>query len=136
MTYPRRNPRPNLPARVREVRDVTGSMREIDLVGPDVPSLRVRPGAHLVVRVPADDGEARRVYSIWRHDPASSLLSLRIALHDADGPGCAWARKAEPGDRITLEPPRTKITLDDGGVPRLRRGDETGAVPFPLSALG
>ncbi|WP_433088886.1 siderophore-interacting protein [Dactylosporangium sp. CA-052675] len=130
MTYPRRDPRPNLPARVRAVRDVTGSMREIDLVGPDVPRLRVRPGAHLVVRVPAGDGEARRVYSIWRHDPARSLLSLRIALHDAGGPGCAWAREAGPGDRVTLEPPRTKITLDESAAFHVFAGDETGAVPL------
>jgi NADPH-dependent ferric siderophore reductase len=130
VTYPRRTARPPLQARVRDVRDVTASMRQIDLAGPEVPRLRFRPGAHLVVRVPAEDGEARRVYSVWRHDPAGSLLSLRIALHDAGGPGCAWARKVAPGDRVTLEPPRSKITLAGSAAFHLFAGDETGAVPL------
>ena len=105
-------------------------MRQIDLVGPDVPRQRFRAGAHLVVRVPAGSGQARRVYSIWRHDPARSLLSLRIALHDAGGPGDTWARTAVPGDRVTLEAPRSKIALDDSAAFHLFAGDETGAVPL------
>ena len=87
MTYPRRAPRHVLLARITAVQDVSVTMRQIDLVGPDVPRLRCRPGAHVVVRLPTGTGEARRVYSIWRHDPARSALSLRLALHDAGGPG-------------------------------------------------
>jgi NADPH-dependent ferric siderophore reductase len=125
VTYPRRAP---LPVRVRSVRALTPRMREIELVGPKVPRLRLRPGAHLVVRIP-DDG-ARRVYSIWRHDPRESLLVLRVALHEAGGPGCTWARAARDGDRLTVEPPRTKITLDEKAAFHLFVGDETGAVPL------
>ncbi|WP_432991469.1 siderophore-interacting protein [Dactylosporangium sp. CA-233914] len=109
---------------------MSASMRQIDLAGPDVPRLRCRPGAHVVVRVPTGGGEARRVYSIWRHDPRDSALSLRIALHDAGGPGCVWARAVAPGDRVTLEAPRSKITLDESAAFHLFAGDETGAVPL------
>ncbi|GAA3262112.1 siderophore-interacting protein [Dactylosporangium siamense] len=130
VTYPRRAARPDLLTRIAAVRDVSATMRQIDLIGPDVPRLRCRPGAHVVVRVPAGNGEARRVYSIWRHDPASSALSLRLALHDAGGPGCDWARTAAPDDRVTLEPPRSKITLDDSAAYHLFIGDETAAVPL------
>ncbi|MFI5910622.1 siderophore-interacting protein [Dactylosporangium sp. NPDC051541] len=130
MTYPRRAPRPHLLTRVEAVHDVTASMRQVDLVGPDVPRLRCSPGAHLVVRVPGGGGEARRVYSIWRHTPGESRLSLRVALHDAGGPGCDWARRAAPGDRVTVEAPRSKITIDRSAAFHLFIGDETGAVPL------
>jgi NADPH-dependent ferric siderophore reductase len=130
VTYPRRAPRPHLPTRVRSVTDVTGHMRQIDLVGPDLPRLRPRAGAHLVVRVPAGDGHARRVYSIWTHDPRASSLAIRVALHDADGPGCVWARGVAPGDRITVEQPRSKITIDGTAAFHLFAGDETAAVPL------
>ncbi|MFB9409118.1 siderophore-interacting protein [Dactylosporangium matsuzakiense] len=130
MTYPRRAPRAELPTRVEAVHDVTASMRQIDLVGPDVPRLRLHPGAHLVVLVPTATAKARRVYSIWRHTPAESRLSLRIAVHDGGGPGCDWARRAAPGDRVTVEPPRSKITVVDAAAFHLFAGDETGAVPL------
>ncbi len=127
MTYPRRAARPVLPARVRSVTDVTGGMRQIELAGPDLARLRYRPGAHLVVHVPDGAGVARRVYSLWRHGPS---LAIRVALHDAGGPGCTWARAVTAGDRISVEPPRSKITLDERARFHLFAGDETGAVPL------
>lgn len=130
MTYPKRTPRPHLPTRVRSVTDVTHHMRQIELVGPDLPRLRSRAGAHLVVRVPTGGGCARRVYSIWNHDPRTSSLAIRVALHDADGPGCVWARGVAPGDRITVEQPRSKITIDSTAAFHLFIGDETAAVPL------
>jgi NADPH-dependent ferric siderophore reductase len=130
VSYPRRASRATLPARVRAVSDVAAGMRQIDLVGPDVPRLRPSPGAHLVVRVPGGDGEARRVYSIWRHSPAESTLSLRIARHDGGGPGCDWAQAVRPGDRVALEAPRSKITIAEPAAFHLFAGDETGAVPL------
>ncbi len=96
-----------LPVRVRSVAEVTPHLREIELVGPDLPRLRCRAGAHLVVRVPDGAGTARRVYSIWRHDPGSAALRLRVVLHAAGGPGCTWARNVAAGDRISVEPPRS-----------------------------
>lgn len=119
-----------MPTRVRSVRDLTPAMREIELVGPDVPRLRMRPGAHVVARIPDGDTIARRVYSVWRHDPRSSLLVLRVALHDAGGPGCTWARTVTVDNRLSIEPPRTKITIDESARFHLFIGDETGAVPL------
>jgi NADPH-dependent ferric siderophore reductase len=110
---------------VHSVTDVTPHLRQIELAGPD---LSGRAGSHLVVHVPAGAGTVRRVYSIWRHSPAS--ITLRVVLHDAGGPGCTWARTATPGDRITVEPPRTKITLAERAAFHLFVGDETGAVPL------
>jgi NADPH-dependent ferric siderophore reductase len=115
---------------VHAVTDVTAQMRQIELVGPDLSRLPARAGAHLVVHVPAGAGTARRVYSIWRHDPRSASIVLRVVLHDAGGPGCAWAREVTAGDRISVEPPRTKITLDERAAFHLFAGDETGAVPL------
>ncbi len=110
--------------------DVTGHLRGIELTGPDVPRLRCRPGAHLVVHVPARSAAARRVYSIWRHDPRAASLALRVAVHDAGGPGCDWARAARAGDRITVEPPRSRITLDPAAAFHVFVGEETAAVPL------
>ncbi|MET0414901.1 MAG: siderophore-interacting protein [Actinoplanes sp.] len=126
MTYQRRGLRQHLATRVRSVTDVTGHLREVELAGPELARLRCRPGAHLVVRIP----DARRVYSIWRHDPGSASLALRVVLHDAGGPGCAWVRGLAAGDRIEVEAPRSKITLDETAAFHLFVGDETGAVPL------
>ena len=135
MTYPRRASRQGVPiraarqglvTRVRSVTDVTGHLREIELTGPDLAHLRMRPGAHLVVQIPG----ARRVYSIWRHSPSTGSLVLRVLLHSAGGPGCDWARALSEGDRITVEMPRSKITLDEAAKFHLFIGDETGAVPL------
>jgi NADPH-dependent ferric siderophore reductase len=130
VTYPRRPSRTELPARVRAVTDVGKHMREIELTGPDFARLRTRPGAHLVVRVPDGSGVARRVYSIWDRRPGSAAVTIRVALHDAGGPGCVWARAVTPGERVTVEPPRSKITLDGTARFHLFAGDETGAVPL------
>ncbi|MBM2620586.1 siderophore-interacting protein [Actinoplanes sp. LDG1-06] len=111
--------------RVRAVSDVAAHIRQIELIGPELRRLRCRPGAHLVVQVPQ-----RRVYSLWRHDPGAASVTLRIALHDAGGPGCTWAREVAVGDRVTVEPPRSKITLDETASHHLFIGDETGAVPL------
>jgi NADPH-dependent ferric siderophore reductase len=130
VTRPQRPSRPPLATRVRSVSDVAGQMREIELAGPDLPRLHCRPGAHLVVRVPVGDGYARRVYSIWTHDPRTASLTIRVALHKAGGPGCTWARDVRPDDRVVVEPPRSKITLDGTAAFHLFIGDETGAVPL------
>ncbi|MBG0564386.1 siderophore-interacting protein [Actinoplanes aureus] len=130
MNYARRTTRTALLTRVRSVSAVTAHMREIELAGPEISRLRVRPGAHLVVRVPAGDGHARRVYSIWRHSPRDAALTIRVLEHAAGGPGCAWARTVAAGDRITVEPPRSKITLDETAGFHLFIGDETAAVPL------
>ncbi|XVV15739.1 siderophore-interacting protein [Actinoplanes sp. CA-131856] len=114
-----------IPARIRSVSALTPHMREIELAVPALSRRRCNPGAHVVVHVPD-----RRVYSIWRHDPASATVVLRVALHDSGGPGCVWASEASPGDRVTLEPPRTKISIDQTARYHLFAGDETGAVPL------
>ncbi|GAB2585774.1 hypothetical protein Aab01nite_52460 [Paractinoplanes abujensis] len=122
MTFTRRAP---LMTEVRAVCDVATHIRQVELVGPELRRLRSRPGAHLVVHTPE-----RRVYSLWRHDPGAASVTLRIALHDAGGPGCAWARGVAVGDRVVVEPPRSKITLDEAARHHLFLGDETGAVPL------
>ncbi|BBH68678.1 hypothetical protein ACTI_53630 [Actinoplanes sp. OR16] len=121
--------RQQLPTRVRAVTVLTPHLREIELAGPGLPRLRPRPGAHLVLHVPDGDGVARRVYSIWRLRDA--VLTIRVVLHCTGGPGCTWATTVQPGDRIVVEPPRSKITLDGSAAFHLFIGDETGAVPLP-----
>ena len=51
-------------------------------------------------------------------------------MHHADGPGCAWVRAAVPGDRVTVERPHSKITLDETAAFHLFVGEETAAVPL------
>ncbi|MBU2667018.1 siderophore-interacting protein [Actinoplanes bogorensis] len=122
MSFARRAP---LTTKVRAVSDVTPHMRQIELVGPELRRLRCRPGAHVVVHCPE-----RRVYSLWRHDPGVASMTLRVAVHDTGGPGCTWALGVQVGDRVTVEPPRSKITLADAAPFHLFIGDETGAVPL------
>jgi len=119
-----------LPTRVHSVLAVGDQMREIRLRGPGLAQLRCQPGAHVVVHVPTAAGPARRVYSIWQRSPQHALISLRVAIHGADAPGCAWALTVEPGDAVTIEPPRSKITIDPAAAFHLFAGDETAAIPL------
>jgi NADPH-dependent ferric siderophore reductase len=112
------------------VRDVSAGMREIWLRGPDLVRLRCAPGSHVVVQVPTASGIARRVYSVWSWSPQNALIILRVAVHGREAPGCAWALAVKPGDRVNIEPPRTKISLDSTAAFHLFVGDETGAVPL------
>jgi NADPH-dependent ferric siderophore reductase len=130
MSVQARGHRTQLATRVRSVADVTDHMREIELLGPGLPRLRCRPGAHLVVRVPTADGYARRVYSVWAFDPQLARLVIRVAIHSGDAPGCVWARTVRAGDLVTVEPPRSKITIDPAAAFHVFAGDETGAVPL------
>ena len=130
MTFPVRGRRPDVPARVRSVSDVTAHMREIELVGPDLPRLTCRPGAHVVVHVPTATGVARHVYSAWQFAPRQSRLVLRVAVHAGDAPACVWARSVRPGDPVTIEPPRRKISPDPAAALHVFAGDETAAVPL------
>jgi NADPH-dependent ferric siderophore reductase len=133
MTFPVRGrgaARTALATRVRLVADVTAHMREIELTGPGLPRLTCRPGAHVVVHVPAATGVARRVYSVWRFTPRTSGLVLRVAVHAGDAPACVWARAVRPGDPVTIEPPRRKISPDPAAAFHVFAGDETAAVPL------
>jgi len=119
-----------VPTRVHSVVDVNNHIREIRLRGPGLAGPRCSPGAHVVVRVTAGTGYARRVYSIWLSSPQHALAVLRLAMHGDGAPGCVWARTVKPGDDVVIEPPRSKITIDPAAAFHLFAGDETAAVPL------
>src|SRR5215472_16210634 len=83
--------RQQMVTRVHSVADVNDHMREIWLRGPALAGWRCSPGAHVVVRVPAGETQARRVYSLWLTSPEHALAVLRVMIHNAEAPGCLWA---------------------------------------------
>ena len=122
--------RTTIPVRVHSVVNVTPRMVEIRLRAPALAGLRFSPASHVVVRVPVPGGTVRRVYSVWSPDRLSATIRLRIALHEGGAPGCAWAQRAQAGDEILIEPPRTKIAPVPEARYHLLAGEETGAVPL------
>jgi NADPH-dependent ferric siderophore reductase len=115
---------------VHSVVDVSDQMREIRLKAPGLARWRCPPGAHVVVWVPTTAGPARRVYSIWSWSPQHPSVTIRVAIHGAVAPGCAWALAVRPGDEVRIEPPRSKISIEPAAAFHLFAGDETAAVPL------
>jgi NADPH-dependent ferric siderophore reductase len=125
-----KDPRQYLVTRVHSVADVSESMREIWLRAPALATWRCSPGAHVVVRVPVGATHARRVYSLWTLRADLAAVALRVLTHDDAAPGCVWARTVRPGDQISIERPRSKITIDTPADFHLFAGDETASVPL------
>jgi NADPH-dependent ferric siderophore reductase len=65
-----------------------------------------------------------RDYTPHTFDPVGETLQLDFALHDA-GPMTAWARRAEPGDRVVVGGPRGSFIVGTGFDWHLLVGDET-----------
>lgn len=130
---------------VRNVRQLTPSMRRITLAGQDLDRYAVPDQIHCRLLFPSgqtgapewprlgDDGRivwppsgklASRIYTIRRIDPAGGTLDIDFALHPGSGPGADWARAAAPGDIVGIVGPAAH-----GPKPAdwyLLAGDETG----------
>ena len=64
------------------------------------------PGAWLRLWLPAVDGSGRefqRGYTMVEIEPETGRFAIDFLLHSADGPGSAWAKQAEVGDRIAVQ---------------------------------
>ncbi len=64
------------------------------------------PGAWLRMWLPAVDGSGRefqRAYTMIAVEPETGRFAVDFLLHSTDGPGSAWARQAEVGDRIAVQ---------------------------------
>jgi NADPH-dependent ferric siderophore reductase len=110
---------------------VTPSMWEIRLRGPAFRMVSARPGAHVPVEVPLENGDTvLRTYSVWAHDPTTSSLTLRVVDHRPGGPGSRWAAGASVGQRLRIGLPRNRIALDPAAPYHVFVGDETAAVPL------
>jgi NADPH-dependent ferric siderophore reductase len=110
-------------------------MWEIGLRGPAFGMVNARPGAHVPVEVPLENGGAvLRTYSVWAHDRATASLTLRVVDHRPGGPGSRWAARASVGQRLRIGLPRNRIALDPAAPYHVFVGDETAAAPL-LSML-
>jgi NADPH-dependent ferric siderophore reductase len=116
-------------AEVGSVAMVTTSMREITLVAPAFAGWRCEPGQSVRVALGRLGVDRQRTYSIWRHEPGSPYLVLRVHL-GADGPGRRWAEGLAPGDTVFVRGPRGRFSLDPRARWHLFAGEETGAVPL------
>jgi NADPH-dependent ferric siderophore reductase len=113
---------------------LTPSMHRLTLVAPGLDGLRYRPGQDLMLRVPRPDGpELNRRYTIRRHQPVRSSVTLDVSLHGR-GPGTAWVTGASVGSRIQAIGPRGNITVDPRADWHLFVGDETG-LPGSLAMI-
>ncbi len=89
---------------VLSVEDVTPHYRRIVVHAPGM--FDGTPyGAASYIRLWAPDPEDpskefQRGYTIAALDEASEQMTLEFVLHEPAGPASAWARKAQPGDRI------------------------------------
>lgn len=122
---------------LREVHDLSRSVRRLRFSAAGLDQLSYEPGQDLMLTVASDgEGRVRRRYTIRRLDRASGAVDLDFVLH-GDGPAARWAATARPGDRLEAAGPRGKITLDPSADWHLFAGDESflGAAGAMLAAL-
>ncbi|MCR0983220.1 siderophore-interacting protein [Roseomonas populi] len=136
--------------RVAAVENVTPRMRRLRLEGQDIARYAGVQQMHVKILMPPKGEEPvwprvspsgqplmdaslrRRTYTIRRIDPAAGWLEIDFVVHGDEGPGSAFALRAEPGDWMGIMGP------GGGGIPcdgwALIAGDET-ALPAIARAL-
>lgn len=105
-------PRRDVPCIVLRARDVACDMRRLTLGGPELSAWLARPGvdqpgAWVKVFPPGVPG---RAYTLRGIDFEASSVEIDFVVHgDAPGTVSEWARRARPGDAVSIAGPR------DGG---------------------
>jgi NADPH-dependent ferric siderophore reductase len=105
---------------------------------PGADSVEIPDGPDWYLRWRALPDERRnpiRTYTVRAVRPHLSEVDVDLVLHGDAGPASRWARRARPGDRITIVGPDAGYAGDHGGVefrpphsgPLLLAGDETAA---------
>ncbi|WP_070106280.1 siderophore-interacting protein [Burkholderia plantarii] len=120
--------------RVARIERLTPHMSRVSFVGEALVGFHsLAPDDRVKLSFPgvgAAGAEARRDYTVRRHDAAAGTLVIDFALHDA-GPASDWARTARPGDTLAVGGPKGSAVIA-GSVRRwLLIGDETA-----LPAIG
>lgn len=110
-------------AEVAENRPIGGGLHLITLQGPALRGVRWAAGDKLQVRIGA--GLLTRTYTPMQWDAANGRTRL-LAHALAAGPGSEWARRAVPGQAVSVLGPRRSLALVDVD-PRhgVLLGDET-----------
>ncbi|MGB6536066.1 MAG: siderophore-interacting protein, partial [Xanthobacteraceae bacterium] len=72
-----------------------------------------------------EPGLLGRDFTPRRFDPATGMMEIDFAIHDA-GPATRWAARARPGDTLALGGPRGSFVIPTGYDWHLLVGDETG----------
>ena len=112
--------------RVVGARDITPTMRRVQLTGDALDEFNPRPGQELVLNIAQPGAEAaRRHYTIRRYDPASKLIDIDFVLHGHRTPGVSWSLDAKPGDKLTVNGPRGRMAIAQDVDWHLFTGDET-----------
>ena len=112
--------------RVVGARDITPTMRRVQLTGDALDEFNPRPGQELVLNIAQPGAEnARRHYTIRRYDPAAKLIDIDFVLHGHLTPGVSWSLDAKPGDTLLVNGPRGRMAIAQDAEWHLFTGDET-----------
>lgn len=111
-------------AEIREMRDVTPSVREFTLAPLGRPAARFRPGAHLDVSLLIGERPDTRSYSlIGRSGEACYRVAVKKRDDSRGGSLAMWRLKpgariniSEPIDSFSIEPGRSAYLLIAGGI--------------------
>lgn len=107
--------------RVHRVEDVALGFRRLEVRGEGLRGISWTPGDKVQVFL---SGEGMRTYTPMRWDAQSGITEFLGFMH-GEGPGAAWLRAANMGDRVRFFGPRGSI--DGSGLARsvVLVGDET-----------
>lgn len=124
-------------ATITAAEPVNPAMRRIRLETDQPIAFAYTPGQH--VRIELKDplsvsgilrpGDTLRTYTIWELAPDRKAIELRVHLYGGDGIGLAWARAAEPGDRVTFWWPQGDFFTREADF-HVFIGEETAAAAF------
>ncbi len=137
---------------VTAVADVSPVFRRITFSSPQLVAEReYGPAAWLRCWLPAVDGSGRefqRGYTMVDVEPETGRFAIDFLLHDTDGPGSAWARQAQVGDRIAvqyyggegfrhpdLEPEGWLLVADEASLPAVNEIIKTLPDHLPIDLI-
>lgn len=110
------------PARVSAVAQISKNFRLIDFQGDALRECTWTPGDKLQIKL--DGSLSTRTFTPMQWDTATGATRILAYCHGA-GPGCDWARRAQPGDERQLFGPRASLRLDGLPASTVLFGDET-----------
>src|SRR6478672_6892258 len=79
---------------------LTRRMLRVTLSGPDLREMRARPAQDLELLLEDRGRAVKRRYTIRQSRPEVGELDIDVVLHDARGPGSAWASSAALGSIV------------------------------------
>jgi ferredoxin-NADP reductase len=98
-------------ASVRNIKDLTPSVRQFEIVPADGPIKEFSPGSHITLRVPLGGRQENRHYSLIGSGP-DGCYRIAVKRQPESRGGSAYMWSLAPGARLTISEPQSQFEID------------------------